>query len=1196
MALAGPTFGQTPATLTDFGPAAPTPGADDVSQLGVESGAAPTGLNYYFDNGNPPGQIFTTGSNANGYTLNSVSILTDGNSGGLPALGQVYELRLYSVSGSTATLMATFASQAGFTFFDYNWLQWTDLGTSPTVLAPNTQYAYTLRRTSAGWERLASTSGDLYVGGQAVLIPTAGGTIVTSSAVGFDATFVVGLTPITTLTVGAVSMTPSSRVPVGVPVTMSTTVAGGSSYSYQWLTDGGSGGTLTNVPSGTTATLAVDTAGLSLGVAYHYAVKVTSGSLSATSVTGDLMVYMTNSATITDKGTEITPGPNDISQLIGGGDAKPDGLNYYNDNNPPPGQTFTTGSNAQGYYLTSLSLWATGGGSGGTATLQGYALRLYSVSGDTAVLMVTLTNASFAFTYGDWLQWGGFTPITLKPNTTYAYTFQRSTTGWAGMSSTGTDPYSGGQVCLIPREGGTITYGASGLADAAFVVGLQPVGVGPSPYPFADTIQVSPSRVVVAGTTVTLTEPATGAAPLHYRWRTDGGTGGSLTNIPASDATNLVVNTTGWKPGPYKYDVVVTNVYGAATSAVATITVTYADTTATLADIGATDPVLSFEGDISQLLSAAGTADGLNYYYDNGNPPGQTFTTGSNPNGYTLTSLAIRLAGNAGGIPSAGQAYILRIYSVAGSTATLYATYTSQAGFTYTTSDWLRWSGFELPLSPNATYAYTFARVASGGGWERLDNTSGNPYAGGQLALVPTGGGTITFGSSADYDGTFIVGLALAGYPNVPPPSFSPASPYAGSPVTASATVTGTPPFTYQWQTDGGTGNFTDIAGARGATLTIDTTGMDSQTVSYRLIATNSAGVTIGEPSPLTVNPGSAPTLTADITSTPGAAFPGTPKVTLSVTFVGTLPISYQWRLDKGSGPVNLPGKTNATLVISNVTTADIGAYSVHVGNTLGTADSGTVSIYPQPAGPVTVNFQWHSTEGGDVGNYTGAGVAGFGTGTFWNQVIGPTNWNPGTFSSANALADNGTTMIGTKWTLVTGGSWAWTSTPIVPLLDSAASAYAAQNFTFDLPNGLYNVVLFSCNGTEAPTANGGTVFALNGVTQTALPTQRTNFIQGDTYVVFSNVVVTDTTLTGTWSPVVGKSYGSINGAQLQYLGPAAKLDIQRLANGQVQLSWTEGKLLEATSLTGSWTTNSATSPYTLSPSELQKFYRLIVK
>src|SRR5689334_18712659 len=52
--------------------------------------------------------------------------------------------------------------------------------------------------------------------------------------------------------------------------------------------------------------------------------------------------------TLTDIGsTAPIPGANDIFQLsTQGNQTWPDGINYFTDNNPPVGQTFTTGSNA----------------------------------------------------------------------------------------------------------------------------------------------------------------------------------------------------------------------------------------------------------------------------------------------------------------------------------------------------------------------------------------------------------------------------------------------------------------------------------------------------------------------------------------------------------------------------------------------------------------------------------------------------------------------------------------------------------------------------------------------------------------------------------------------------------------------------------------------------------------------------------
>lgn len=73
----------------------------------------------------------------------------------------------------------------------------------------------------------------------------------------------------------------------------------------------------------------------------------------------------------------------------------------------------------------------------------------------------------------------------------------------------------------------------------------------------------------------------------------------------------------------------------------------------------------------------------------------------------------------------------------------------------------------------------------------------------------------------------------------------------------------------------------------------------------------------------------------------------------------------------------------------------------------------------------------------------------------------------------------------------------------------------------------------------------------------------------------------------------------ALNTAQVQELysgatGTSTMLTATR--NGlNVQLSWPFGTLLESTSLTGPWTTNSATSPYQIAPVSPLKFYRVII-
>jgi hypothetical protein len=54
-------------------------------------------------------------------------------------------------------------------------------------------------------------------------------------------------------------------------------------------------------------------------------------------------------------------------------------------------------------------------------------------------------------------------------------------------------------------------------------------------------------------------------------------------------------------------------------------------------------------------------------------------------------------------------------------------------------------------------------------------------------------------------------------------------------------------------------------------------------------------------------------------------------------------------------------------------------------------------------------------------------------------------------------------------------------------------------------------------------------------------------------------------------------------------------LNIQRVG-ANLQLSWPSGTLLEADAITGPYTTNNATSPYTFAPAATKKFFRVKVQ
>jgi hypothetical protein len=180
--------------------------------------------------------------------------------------------------------------------------------------------------------------------------------------------------------------------------------------------------------------------------------------------------------TFTDSPSAPSPGTNDIFQLsTSGNQTWPDGLNYFTDNNPPVGQTFTTGTNAMNLVAVAIKTAGlySGNGYGTTSNTPTYYLRIYSMSGSTATLLNTFRAPNPGFSDGDWLQWSGLN-VPLATNQTYAFSFgiKPDNGGWAALA-VATNAYAGGEIALIPINGGTITTGSSHKFDAVFDLGLR---------------------------------------------------------------------------------------------------------------------------------------------------------------------------------------------------------------------------------------------------------------------------------------------------------------------------------------------------------------------------------------------------------------------------------------------------------------------------------------------------------------------------------------------------------------------------------------------------------------------------------------------------------------------------------------------------------------------------------------------------
>jgi DNA/RNA endonuclease G (NUC1) len=205
------------------------------------------------------------------------------------------------------------------------------------------------------------------------------------------------------------------------------------------------------------------------------------------------------------------------------------------------------------------------------------------------------------------------------------------------------------------------------------------------------------------------------------------------------------------------------------------------------------------------------------------------------------------------------------------------------------------------------------------------------------------------------------------------PPSIttSPASETvsAGSTITFSVGVMGSPTLTYQWRK-----NTAPIAGATASTLTL-TNVQSSDVANYDVVVTNSVSSATSGAATLTVTP-AAPTITSQPSSK--AVNTGT-NAGLSVGAVGTAPLTYQWR--KGGAPIsdggNVTGTTSATLLFSGATPANAGDYDVVVTNGLGFATStiATLTVNPPPPSTILWNFTTADPTSGLTAEITGGTV-----------------------------------------------------------------------------------------------------------------------------------------------------------------------------------------------------------------------------
>ncbi len=174
-----------------------------------------------------------------------------------------------------------------------------------------------------------------------------------------------------------------------------------------------------------------------------------------------------------------------------------------------------------------------------------------------------------------------------------------------------------------------------------------------------------------------------------------------------------------------------------------------------------------------------------------------------------------------------------------------------------------------------------------------------------------------------------------------------------GHPANFSVTVTGTGPFTYQWQK-----NNANITGATSSTYTTPATVSGDNGAAFRVVVSNSAGSATSASATLTVDP--APVAPSITTQPSNKTVTAGQTATFSVVAAGTAPLTYQWQKNNA----NISGATSASYTTPATVSGDNGAtFRVIVTNPVTniTSNPATLTVNPVVISPGTNVTTYHN-------------------------------------------------------------------------------------------------------------------------------------------------------------------------------------------------------------------------------------------
>jgi hypothetical protein len=505
-------------------------------------------------------------------------------------------------------------------------------------------------------------------------------------------------------------------------------------------------------------------------------------------------------------------------------------------------------------------------------------------------------------------------------------------------------------------------------------------------------VQQPANLVVNLGQTARFTVGANGSTPFGYQWLKNGTAISGALNLPSYVIPSALFTDSG------TYSVLVTNVYGQATSANAVLTV---------------------------VVPPAITSQPVGLTNNAGTTASFSVTNSGSTSAYYWYKNATNLLSDSGNI-SGSASNVLTITNVLGADTALYSVVVSnQAGMVTSTDAPLVVIDPIITAQPSSTTANLGAPASFMVGAYGTSPAYQWRHGGSPIANATSATYSLAHATDADagaYD--VVVTNAYGAVTSAPPvtltvidPAIIVTSPTsltlnAGQTATFTVSASGTAPLAYQWYKNGTIrlGNTGNISGADTATLTISDV-QDADVGNYTVVVTNVAAVATSSAATLTViDPPLLTTSPASLTRNAGQSAVFTASASGSAAaVVWTLngnPVAGPVTSSTGSG---LSGSTTSTLTVVTASDATAGSYVATFSNAAGTAatvpailtvidppvlvsspasltrNAGQAAVFTASASGSAATVVWTfggNPVGGGVTSSSGSGVAGLTTST----------------------------------------------------------------------------------------------------------------------------------------------------------------------------------------------------------------------